>query len=125
MVSFCIAMMLWINLLIPLDIEPRNYSEPPGPEFREVVGELTAYNENDGETPSTTMANGKQVHYGAVANDQLPLGTKVEIDGEIFVVSDRFGAGHPVERFDIYMESTDACEKFGRQKKIVRILEDG
>ena len=84
-----------------------------------VYAELTAYNKDDGETLGTTMANGETVHYGAVANDGLPLGTKVVIDGEEFVVKDRFGGGYGVERFDVYTTSVSECEKFGRQYKEV------
>ena len=84
-----------------------------------VYAELTAYNCDDGDTPGTTMANGETVHYGAVANDTLPLGTKVVIDGEEFVVKDRFGGGYGIERFDVYATSVSDCEKFGRQYKEV------
>ena len=86
-----------------------------------IIAELTAYNCDDGETLGTTMANGETVHYGAVANDALPLGTKVVIDGEEFVVKDRFGGGYGVERFDVYTTSVSDCEKFGRQYKEVII----
>ena len=88
-----------------------------------IVAEVTAYNEHDDYTPGTTMANGETVHYGAVANDVLPMGTLVEINGEIFEVSDRFGADHPVERFDIYMPSKELCLNYGQQKIIIEIRE--
>ena len=84
-----------------------------------VYAELTSYTVGDGDTPGTTMANGETVHYGAVANDALPLGTKVIIDGEEFVVKDRFGGGYGIERFDVYATSVSDCEKFGRQYKEV------
>ena len=84
-----------------------------------IIAELTAYTVGDGDTPGTTMANGETVHYGAVANDALPLGTKVVIDGEEFVVKDRFGGGYGVNRFDVYTTSVSDCEKFGRQYKEV------
>ena len=87
-----------------------------------VYAELTAYNCDDGDTPGTTMANGETVHYGAVANDTVPLGSKVVIDGEEFVVKDRFGGGYGIERFDVYTSSVSDCEKFGRQYKEVKII---
>ena len=86
-----------------------------------IIAELTAYTVGDGDTPGTTMANGETVHYGAVANDYLPLGTKVVIDGEEFVVKDRFGGGYGVEKFDVYTTSVSECEKFGRQYKEVTV----
>jgi len=94
------------------------------PKYCEIEAIVTCYSENDDHTPGDIMANGKRVHYGAVANDVLPMGTKVLIDGETFVVSDRFGGGYPVEKFDMYLPSRADCIQWGRQKKIVRILED-
>jgi len=88
-----------------------------------ILAEVTAYNENDGETYGTTMANGQTVYYGCLANDKLPFGTKVIIDGETFVVADRFGGGHPIEKFDMYLPSRGDCDRFGRQWKTVKVVE--
>lgn len=106
---------------------------PPSPEVmnfmlnppRVIEAEITAYNENCPDGGGSMMANGERVHYGALANDQLPIGTKVIIDGEIFEIKDRFGAGNPEHRFDMYIPgSRGNCERFGRQTKVVQILED-
>lgn len=85
---------------------------------------ITAYNENDGDTPGTTMANGSTVRYGALANDVLPLGTKVLIQGEIFEVCDRFGGDHGIERFDMYLPTVDQCKAWGVREIEVEILEE-
>lgn len=113
-----------VNYLNSRDFDYRmeQLAKPLG--YHTIEAEVTFYNENDEHTPGTVMANGHKVHYGAVANDQLKLGTVVKIDGETFVVSDRFGAGHPVERFDVYMPSRGDCDRFGRQKKTVKIMEE-
>lgn len=92
--------------------------------YQEITAVITAYNENDGDTPGTTMANGDEVRYGALANDVLPLGTKVEINGEIFEICDRFGGNHSIERFDMYLPTVEQCEAWGVQEITVRILEE-
>lgn len=79
----------------------------------------TAYTAGDGMTPGTVMANGEKVHYGAVACNFLPLGTKIRIDGEVYTVKDR--CGHS-DRIDIYMNSLDECYQFGIRTKQVEVL---
>lgn len=79
----------------------------------------TAYTAGDGMTPGTVMANGEKVHYGAVACNFLPLGTKIRIDGEVYTVKDR--CGHS-DRIDIYMNSLDECYQFGIRTKKVEVL---
>lgn len=69
------------------------------------------------------MANGQEVHYGALANDQLPLGTLVVINGEIFEICDRFGGNYGIERFDMYLPTVDQCDAWGVQEVEIEILE--
>lgn len=56
-----------------------------------------------------------------IAADDLPLGTRVLINGHEYVVQDRFGAGH-VNRIDIYCESKEEAFRNGRQFLEVEIL---
>jgi len=108
--------------IIDKPVDPPKVIQPP--RYREVEATITAYNENDGQTPGKVMANGEKVHDGALANDVLPFGTKVLIDNEEFVVKDRFGAGHPVERFDRYVVSRGAAVRHGVRKVTVQIKEE-
>lgn len=85
-----------------------------------IDGEISMYTTNDGYTPSTTMANGEQVHVGAVANNLLPFGTRVRIDGQVYTVKDRTGMGQYV--FDIYTDSYDHAIQYGRQYRTVEVL---
>ena len=39
------------------------------------------------------MANGEYPYVGAVASDDLPIGTQVLVNGQEYVVKDRFGGG--------------------------------
>lgn len=80
---------------------------------------VTAYTVGDSYTPSDTMANGEKVHVGAVASYDLPLGTKVRINGNIYTVKDRCGIPNTI---DIYMNSKQECLRFGKKYMEVEIL---
>ena len=74
-----------------------------------------------GKTDGITASGIKAVEGKTVAADDLPLGTQIEIDGTIYTVHDRFGAGHK-GRIDIYKEQKSDCIRFGRQYKAARIV---
>lgn len=67
------------------------------------------------------MANGEYPHVGAVASDDLPLGTKVLVNGQEYIVKDRFGGGY-TDRLDIFMDTYEQAIEFGRQWLNVEIL---
>lgn len=80
--------------------------------------ELTAYT-----WTGNPCANGNYPTSGrTVACNNLPLGTRIRIDGHgEYVVEDRGGMGNGV--VDIYMDSYDSCIQFGRRKAEVYIVE--
>ena len=64
-----------------------------------------------------TMANGQQVHDGAVAMNGPAFGTKYVVlsgpkDGRTYTVKDSIGHG---TQFDIWMSSCDAARQYGRR----------
>lgn len=64
-----------------------------------------------------TMANGQQVHDGAVAMNGPSFGTQYVVlsgpkDGRVYTVKDRIGHGSD---FDIWMSSCDAARQYGRR----------
>lgn len=67
------------------------------------------------------MANGEYPYVGAVASDDLPIGTKVRVNGQEYVVKDRFGGGY-TDRLDIFMDTYDEAIEFGRQWLNVEVL---
>ena len=84
----------------------------------------TAYSpsfEECGKTDGITASGIRAVEGETIAADDLPLGTKVEINGEIYTVHDRFGAGHK-NRVDVFKESQADCFKFGTQYAFARII---
>lgn len=111
------------------EVEEIKYAEAEHKEIEKHLGEsfyyvnvkCTAYNEGNDLCPSTTMANGEEVYVGAVAYNDVPLGTKVEIDGVVYTVCDRVGYDGVL---DIYMDSLDACYDFGVQYKTVKVYSE-
>lgn len=95
-------------------IDTKNDSETPQ---NAKFGEFTAYNAEIGQTDSDplTMASGKKVYEGSIANNCLDFGTKVKVNGKIKVVEDRMNSRYDCDHFDIYMQDHDAAMNFGRQ----------
>lgn len=104
--KFIIFMLTVLPLLVPLS-NAGAYT---------VQMNVSAYCES-----GNVMANGEYPYYGAVASDDLPLGTHVIINGQEFVVCDRFGGGY-TNRLDIYMQDYNDCIQFGRQWLYVEVL---
>ena len=95
---------------------------------KKVVGTITAYSSTPGQTDDTpfTTASGKHVADGVIANNGLPLGTKVKIPDlygdKVFVVEDRMNKRMGTNRFDIWMPSTTSALHFGVQKAEIEVL---
>ena len=108
--------------LIKKELEEKKLQETSNPEQtrKQVIScHVTAYTVGDAYTPSDTMANGEKAHVGAVASYELPLGTKVRIDGVVYTVKDRCGVPNTI---DIYMNSKQECMRFGKKYMEVEIL---
>lgn len=85
----------------------------------EAFYEVTAYCTKGSVTASGTMPKAGRTVAGP---RYLKLGTCIFIEGRgIFILEDRMNARFP-ERFDLYMESREACLKFGKQKLKIKIL---
>lgn len=65
-----------------------------------------------------TMANGQQVHAGAVAMNGVPFGSRWRVveTGAVYVVADRIG--HSSE-FDVWMASCADARRYGRRQVTV------
>lgn len=85
----------------------------------------TGYSGNDpAQGTNNITATGKEIETGMIAVDTkiIPLGTKVEIkDLGIFTAEDTGGKIRG-NRIDIYFETREEAEKFGRKVIWVRIL---
>ncbi len=85
---------------------------------------LTAYSSSPDETwgdPFIT-ASGQRVRDGIIANNCLPFGTIVNINGMYFEVLDRKNSRYGCEWFDIWKPSKQAAINFGIQRTYLDIL---
>lgn len=65
---------------------------------------ISCYCQYCNEEVGYQSASGQRLDYGQVAMNDVPLGSRISIDGEEFVVTDRVGVGNTV---DIFIPSTD------------------
>jgi 3D (Asp-Asp-Asp) domain-containing protein len=80
-------------------------------------GVFTAYTACIDETDSDPMvtASNKKVRRGIIANNCLPFGTRIKVNGKIYEVQDRMNERYGCDKFDIYMcDHPDAVE-FGKK----------
>lgn len=90
---------------------------------------ITAYSSTPQETdddPYITAA-GTRVREGIVANNLLPIGTKIRIPelygNKIFMVEDRMNPKKGYYHLDIWFPSYQEAKNFGAKKAYVEILE--
>lgn len=65
---------------------------------------VTTYCQYCNEEVGFQSASGERLDYGQVAMNDVPLGSRISIDGEEFVVTDRVGVPNTV---DIFIPSED------------------
>lgn len=78
--------------------------------------ECTAYT----HTGNVTASGVYPVAGRTVASNDFPLGTKLRINGNIYIVEDTGGMGNGV--VDIFMDSHAECISFGRQTMQVEVI---
>lgn len=103
-------------------IVPSNPSSLPSSR-RKLNVILTAYSSSHDETwgdPLVT-ASGEIARNGVVANNCLPFGTIVEINGMHFEVLDRKNSRYGCEWFDIWQPSKRDALNFGIKRDYVKI----
>ena len=91
--------------------------------FEVLAGIITKYNPTVEQCDSDPNINamGQEVQEGDIANNCLPFGTTVEIDGEDYPVKDRMNERYGCEYFDILTFDEEEAKQFGRQEKNVRV----
>lgn len=83
---------------------------------------ITTYDVCCNEPHGRQSASGKTLEYGDVAMNDVPFGTKISIDGEIFTVVDRCGVDNTV---DIFIENdTGVCQCDTLEYKEVYIVNE-
>lgn len=85
------------------------------------VSAYTASVRECGKADGITASGTRATEGRTVAADHLPFGTVVRINGQEYIVEDRFGGGY-ADRLDIYMEHEADAWDFGRQTVEVEIV---
>lgn len=81
----------------------------------EKTGIFTAYTADAAQTDSspTITASNQRVRKGFIANNCLPFGTKIRVNGKIYEVQDRMHNRYGCDKFDIYMVDYSDAVNFG------------
>jgi 3D (Asp-Asp-Asp) domain-containing protein len=100
---------------VPLEVEKST---------RKQTAVVTAYSSSPDETDSTPFitASGQRVRSGIVANNCLPFGTKVRINGEVYEVQDRGALRHGCAWYDKWTPTKWEARQFGKRTVTVEIL---
>lgn len=91
---------------------------------------ITAYSSAVEETDDTPFitASGKEVRDGIVANNMLPMGTKIKIPelygDKVFVIEDRMNRRKSNYHIDIWFPSKMLALNFGVKTAEIEVLED-
>ena len=91
-------------------------------EYTQIM-EISAYTSSAdecGNDEGITASGEVAIPYYTCAADHLPFGTVVIIDGQEWVVMDRFGGGY-TDRIDLHMATKEECFEFGVQTKEVLV----
>jgi 3D (Asp-Asp-Asp) domain-containing protein len=105
-----------------------NLVDPDVKVNRVIQAVVTAYSSTEAETDETPFitASGKQVEDGIVANNGLPIGTKIRIPelygDKIFVVEDRMSWQKSNYHFDIWFSSYWEAKNFGAKRTYIEVL---
>ena len=103
---------------------PKDIIEDVKPTVRYIanVSWYTASDDECGKSDGVTASGEQAVAGVTVAADDLPLGTRVRINGHEYIVHDRCGGGY-TGRIDIFCESKEEAFANGRQMLEVEVLE--
>ncbi|MCX5751509.1 MAG: hypothetical protein NT099_07585 [Candidatus Saganbacteria bacterium] len=87
----------------------------------------TAYTSHVAQTDATPWitASGSRCHYGVVACNFLPIGTKVRLEGfgsRVFIVEDRMHRRFS-KRIDVWMASNHKAIHFGKKRIKYYVIE--
>lgn len=88
-----------------------------------VTAYTAAADECGGKSDGITASGTKVTENRTVAADHLPFGTRIRINGQEYIVEDRFGGGYH-NKIDIYMPTKAECFEFGQREIEVEIIEN-
>lgn len=112
-----------IEVYNPITLPEKQVGSPRA-ESGDVRAEVSAYTSDPLETDSDpyTMASGKRVYDGAIANNCLKFGSKVEIQGKQYTVEDRMNRRYGCDHYDVWMSEKSLAYEWGRRNVEVKII---
>lgn len=89
-----------------------------------IQGIVTFYSPSVDETDNTPLINAsnKKVSSEDVANNCLPFGTRVRIDGDIYIVRDKMNKRYGCSHFDVFVWSKEQAIAKGKVKTKIEVL---
>ncbi len=125
-----------VGIMIYVPSEPVEALETPKMETVERVEEEPAeiihgvvygYNSIPNQTDDTPFitASQQRVREGIIANNCLPFGAKVLVDGIEYEVQDRMNKRYGCEVFDIWFAEYDDAINWGKRNMTIKILSTG
>ena len=133
--TYIMNLLLLAAFLGSFFVNKPDLSTPPPPPPSEIVvvksyiGEVTAYTSREEETDSTPFigAQGTEVHWGIVATNAYPFGTKIRFPEafgtKVFTVTDRMHTRYK-NRIDIWFPEHERALHFGVQNTQIEIVKD-
>lgn len=118
-----------LSLIIWLAIPKTSVSQVAEIErpYKEILAQVTAYTSSPEETDDTPFitASGSFVDETTLACPAfLPFGTKVEIEGKMFVCKDRMNQRYRYDHYyDMWVQTKEEARDWGRQTVAIRIYE--
>jgi 3D (Asp-Asp-Asp) domain-containing protein len=107
-----------------------NPNDPEPKVVKKLKVVITAYSSTPGQTDDSPYitASGTWVRDGIIANNLLPMGTKIRIPelygDKIFVVEDRMNSKKGYYHFDIWFSSYWEAKNFGAKRSYIEVLEN-
>lgn len=118
----------WFALMIlVLPANTAHYAVPPAEGLKgQIEGIITAYTSRPEETDDSPFitASGARVRAGIAANNCLPFGTILIINGQQFEVQDRMNRRYGCNHFDLWMDSYEEAIAWGKLILPVKVFPD-
>ena len=81
-------------MMTPVQDKPKEKEWKSLGEYR-----ITVFCQHCNDPGGYQSKSGKPLEYGDVAMNDVPLGSQISVDGEVFTVTDRCGVGNTVDIF--------------------------
>lgn len=88
--------------------------------YATVYGYSPTSDQTDSSPEITAL--GTKVRKGIIANNCLSFGSKMMVNGSIFVIEDRMNSRYDCDVFDIWFKSREEAIKWGKKRVLIKLL---